>query len=148
MLLRSDGTAIACGHNDRGQCDVPEPGEGLTKGLKLWDQEVADAYPSEDELQWVVPETGYQPIAEVGIVLTASEGRSNGRVLVERLWWDGCPDVTFKRPAGSGDFWRRAWVSNVHFFSKHFVFGSICISCLVIPFPEFSEKVFILILIL
>ncbi|MAU19976.1 MAG: hypothetical protein CMH13_05540 [Martelella sp.] len=71
-------------------------------------------------LEWVVPETGYQPIAEVGIVLTASEGRSNGRVLVERLWWDGCPDVTFKRPAGSGDFWRRAWVSNVHFFSKHF----------------------------
>jgi hypothetical protein len=28
--------------------------------------------------------------------------------------------VTFKRPEGASDFWRRAWVSNVHFFSKNF----------------------------
>lgn len=81
-------------------------------------------------LEWVVPETGYQPIAEVGLVLSAADGRANGRVLLDTLTWDGCPDVTFKRPAkvsepgigdqGAGDFWRRAWVSNVHFFSKHF----------------------------
>lgn len=72
------------------------------------------------ELEWIVPETEFQPIAEVGIVLTAPEGRSDGRVSLEVLSWSGCPDVTFKRPAGTGDFWRRAWVSNVHFFSKHF----------------------------
>ena len=71
-------------------------------------------------LEWTVPETGFQPIAEIGIVLTSPDGRCNGRVLVEKLWWDGVPDVTFKRPAGTGDFWRRAFVSNVHFFSKHF----------------------------
>ncbi len=28
--------------------------------------------------------------------------------------------MTFRKPAGNGDFWRRAWVSNVHFFSKNF----------------------------
>lgn len=71
-------------------------------------------------LDWVVPETGYQPIAEVGLVLTAPTGRAEGRVLLSSLTWDGCPDVTFRRPQGTGDFWRRAWVSNVHFFSKHF----------------------------
>lgn len=72
------------------------------------------------ELEWVVPDTGYQPIAEVGVVLTCPEGRANGRILLDKLTWDGCPDVTFKRPEGTGDFWHRAWVSNVHFFSKHF----------------------------
>lgn len=72
------------------------------------------------ELSWTVPETGYQPIAEVGVVLSSPEGRGEGRVLVESLTWDGCPDVTFRKPTGNGDFWRRAFVSNVHFFSKHF----------------------------
>jgi hypothetical protein len=71
-------------------------------------------------LEWRLPETGYQPIAEVGLVLNAPDGRANGRVLMDTLSWDGCPDVTFRRPQGAGDFWRRAWVSNVHFFSKHF----------------------------
>ncbi|OLP62544.1 hypothetical protein BJF93_01760 [Xaviernesmea oryzae] len=71
-------------------------------------------------LEWTVPDTGYQPIAEVGLVLTARSGRASGRLLLDRLTWTGCPDVTFRRPAGAGDFWRRAWVSNVHFFSKHF----------------------------
>lgn len=71
-------------------------------------------------LEWIVPETGFQPIAEVGVVLSAADGRANGRVLVDSLTWDGCPEVTFRRPEGAGDFWRRAWVSNVHFFSKHF----------------------------
>jgi hypothetical protein len=71
-------------------------------------------------LSWTVPETGYQPIAEVGLVLTTADGRANGRVVIDSLTWDGCPSVTFRRPEGAGDFWRRAWVSNVHFFSKHF----------------------------
>jgi ADP-ribosylglycohydrolase len=72
------------------------------------------------ELVWTVPETGFQPIAEVGLVLAVADGRSSGRVLLDSLTWDGCPDVVFRKPAGNGDFWRRAWVSNVHFFSKNF----------------------------
>jgi len=75
---------------------------------------------SEAMLEWIVPETGFQPIAEVGLVLTASEARADGRVSVDMLTWAGCPDITFRRPEGSGDFWRRAWISTVHFFSKHF----------------------------
>ncbi len=72
------------------------------------------------DLEWTVPESDFQPIAEVGIVLSAAESRADGRVLVDTLTWDGCPNVTFRRPEGASDFWRRAWVSNVHFFSKHF----------------------------
>lgn len=71
-------------------------------------------------LEWQIPETGYQPIAQVGLVLTASDGRANGKVSLDHMAWDGNPDVTFRRPSGSGDFWRRAWVSNVHFFSRNF----------------------------
>jgi len=71
-------------------------------------------------LSWTVPETGYQPIAEVGLVLTTTDCGTKGRVILDSLTWDGCPLVTFRRPKGTGDSWQRAWVSNVHFFSKHF----------------------------
>ena len=30
VLLRSDGTGVAFGHNDKGQCDIPKLSEGLT----------------------------------------------------------------------------------------------------------------------
>jgi len=30
VLIRSDGSAVACGHNDAGQCTIPELDEGLT----------------------------------------------------------------------------------------------------------------------
>lgn len=73
------------------------------------------------DLAWTVPETDAQPIAEVGVVLTSPAGRASGRVLLDRMAWSGTPDVTFRRPKGTGDFWRRAWVSNVHFFSRRFV---------------------------
>ncbi|CAK0840187.1 unnamed protein product [Prorocentrum cordatum] len=32
-LLRSDGTAVACGHNGYGECDLPEAGGGTAYGL-------------------------------------------------------------------------------------------------------------------
>merc|ERR1712159_978354 len=30
VLLKSDGTAVACGHNRNGQCSIPPLDEGLT----------------------------------------------------------------------------------------------------------------------
>ncbi|MGZ9812554.1 ADP-ribosylglycohydrolase family protein [Pseudoroseicyclus sp. H15] len=73
------------------------------------------------DLSWVLPDLGGQPIAEVGIVLTAVSGRATGRVLLDRMDWEGAPDVTFRRPEGGGDFWWRAWVNGASFFSKHFL---------------------------
>jgi ADP-ribosylglycohydrolase len=80
------------------------------------------AYDGRDELvtlrgpegaaEWRVPDTGGQPIAEVGVE-TAGPARL--------LWltWDGAPDVTLTRPADGGSLWRRAWVRGVDRFDAH-----------------------------
>lgn len=72
------------------------------------------------DLAWTIPDLGGQPVAEIGLVLTAPQGRASGRVLLDRMGWDGVPDMTLIRPADGGDFWWRAWVNTAHFFSKHF----------------------------
>jgi ADP-ribosylglycohydrolase len=71
-------------------------------------------------LEWRLPELDGQPIAEIGVVLRADGRRADGRVLLDYLRWDGAPDMTLHRPKGDCDFWRRAWVNNVSFFSKRF----------------------------
>ncbi|TKT69240.1 ADP-ribosylglycohydrolase family protein [Aquamicrobium sp. LC103] len=74
----------------------------------------------ETTLEWRLPDLGGQPIAEIGIVLTSTDRRADGRVLVDWMRWDGAPEVTLRRPDGDGDFWRMAWVNGVSFFSKRF----------------------------
>jgi len=71
-------------------------------------------------LQWTLPDTGGQPIAEIGIAISASGKRADGRLLVDYLRWDGAPALTLTRPSGDGDFWRMAWVNGTSFFSKRF----------------------------
>jgi ADP-ribosylglycohydrolase len=61
------------------------------------------------EHEWRVPDTGGQPIAEVGI-------EASGPARLESLGWDGAPDVTFTRPHGGGTLWQRAWVQAVDRF--------------------------------
>jgi ADP-ribosylglycohydrolase len=60
------------------------------------------------ELRLRVPDTGGQPIAEVGI---AAEG--TGALALDRLSWTGAPAATFARPAAGGTLWRRAWIDGV-----------------------------------
>lgn len=71
-------------------------------------------------LDWRLPEFGGQPIGEIGIAFAADGRRADGRVLLDYLRWDGAPQATLRRPAGDSDFWRRAWVNGVSFFSKRF----------------------------
>jgi len=52
--------------------------------------------------------------------LTSGDGRADGTVLLDWLRWDGAPLVTLRRPKDPSDFWRKAWVNNVSFFSKNF----------------------------
>ena len=40
--------------------------------------------------------------------------------LIDYLRWDGVPDLALHRPASGGDFWRKAWVDSVSFFSNLF----------------------------
>jgi hypothetical protein len=74
----------------------------------------------EATLSWTLPDTGGQPIAEVGLAITATGKRADGRLLVDYLRWDGAPALTLKRPAGDCDFWRMSWVNGASFFSKRF----------------------------
>lgn len=67
---------------------------------------------AEHEFVWSVPSTHGAPICAVGIAL-AAERRADGSVYLDMLTWDGAPDVTLTRPAGSGEMWRQAWVNGV-----------------------------------
>jgi hypothetical protein len=81
---------------------------------------VSIAAGSETVLGWTLPDTGGQPIAEIGIAITGSDKRADGRLLVDYLRWDGAPALTLRRPTGDGDFWRMSWVNGASFFSKRF----------------------------
>lgn len=71
-------------------------------------------------LEWTLPDVDGQPIGEVGLAVMAAGRRADGRLIIDYIRWDGTPDLTLKRPAGDGDFWRMAWVNATSFFSKRF----------------------------
>jgi ADP-ribosylglycohydrolase len=73
-----------------------------------------------ETLSWVLPDLGGQPIAEIGLVVTAAGPRADGAVILDHMRYDGAPDLHLRRPAETGDFWRQAWVNGVSFFSKRF----------------------------
>ncbi|MBW7922354.1 MAG: ADP-ribosylglycohydrolase family protein [Rubellimicrobium sp.] len=75
---------------------------------------------AEAVLEWRLPELDGQPVAEIGLVVAAAGPRASGRVLLDRMRWDGTPDMVLHRPEGDCDFWRMAWVNGVDFFSKRF----------------------------
>lgn len=58
------------------------------------------------ELTWVVPETGGQPVAAIGVEV-------QGEAQLDWLTWDGGPNTTLTRPADGGTLWRKAWVKAV-----------------------------------
>jgi hypothetical protein len=74
----------------------------------------------QDVLEWRLPEFDGQPIAEIGLSLSAAGKRADGTVLLDYLGWTGTPSLKLHRPQGDGDFWRMAWVNGVDFFSKRF----------------------------
>ncbi len=64
------------------------------------------------QYQWTVPDTGGQPVAQVGLKITA-EHATDGTLYLDYLTWDGTPTMTLGRPEGGGTMWRRAWVDGV-----------------------------------
>lgn len=61
-------------------------------------------------IRWVVPDTGGCPLFAAGLELRPG-AQASGSVYLDFLRWDGIPTVTFARPSGGGELWRRAWVS-------------------------------------
>jgi len=69
------------------------------------------------EVEWVVPDTFGQPIAQIGFECEVDRG--SGVVYLDYATWDGEPDIRLTRPMGSDQpwdsplVWRKAWVDAV-----------------------------------
>ena len=60
---------------------------------------------------WRVPDTGGQPIYQIGIELsTAAKHKVDGCVYLDYIRWRGAPETILRRPDGPGRMWRHAWV--------------------------------------
>lgn len=98
------------------QCRLYLTVYGSCDALVRIDGDTATLTPGAEHIfAWRVPDTGGQPIAAVGIEL---RGRGHGTVYLDYLAWEGAPEATFGRPAGSGDMWRRAWVNGVSAYEQ------------------------------
>jgi ADP-ribosylglycohydrolase len=62
-------------------------------------------------LHWRVPDLQGKPILEVGLSLPSG----GDRVHLARLDWVGTPDTDLVRSPGTGEMWRRSWVSETDF---------------------------------
>ncbi len=68
--------------------------------------------------EWLIPNTGGQPVAAIGVNL-ASDREAEGCIYLDTLTWDGTPNVEFTRPADGGTMWRRAWVNATDHDNAH-----------------------------
>jgi ADP-ribosylglycohydrolase len=71
-------------------------------------------------LRWRLPDTGGQPIQQIGFNLATAAPQAKGVILVDYLRCDGPPELRLRRPDEPGDFWRLAWINSVSIFSKNF----------------------------
>jgi hypothetical protein len=66
------------------------------------------------EVEWNIPDLQGLPIAEIGL-----EAREAGSIYLDYLTWEGTPQTTFTRPAGTvlpwpgPKIWRKAWIDGV-----------------------------------
>ena len=75
-------------------------------------------------LQWKLPDTAGQPIAEIGIEATAEKPVS-GTALLDSLTWTGTPRMTLGN--AGGNIWQKAWVNAADNFSGDWVTpGRMC----------------------
>jgi ADP-ribosylglycohydrolase len=71
------------------------------------------------EITWRIPDTGSQPIADIGLDCAGVGENSKGTVYLDYLTWDGEPDVVLTRPASGNKpwepplVWRRAWANGM-----------------------------------
>jgi|YNPNPStandDraft_1061719.scaffolds.fasta_scaffold01019_15 ADP-ribosylglycohydrolase len=82
---------------------------------RLYGPEASLPAGTEHEFVWQIPDTGGDPIAEIGIEIRSLR-RADGCLYLDYLTWDGPPRVTWTRPAHNGTMWRRAWVNGVDDF--------------------------------
>jgi hypothetical protein len=82
---------------------------------RLYGPQIALAAGAEQTIEWLIPETGGQPIAEIGLE-TRNDQRADGTIYLDYLTWGGEPNCTFTDPENGGQMWRRAWVNGIDQF--------------------------------
>ncbi|GAP08327.1 MAG TPA: ADP-ribosylglycohydrolase family protein [Anaerolinea thermolimosa] len=93
--------------------------------------DLAPLPPGEEvELFWTIPELNGCPIFEIGLQARVPAGQAlpahptSIRITLDRLGWDGCPRVEFRRPQRPDskypEIWRRAWVQAVDHWENRF----------------------------
>jgi len=76
---------------------------------------------AEQHLEWTLTDRALTPVAQVGIEMDA-EDFAEGVLYLDRLTWDGAPDLHLARPLGGpARLWQQAWVPAVDGFQR---FGS------------------------
>lgn len=61
-------------------------------------------------LRWTVPDTGGNPILDVGLLLQSQSATpARGTIYLDDVRWDGAPDTILRRPDTNGTMWQRAW---------------------------------------
>ena len=91
--------------------------DGADQLVRMYGSETTLAAHQSHEFTWRIPDTGGQPIAEIGLEIN-SDTRATGRVFLDSLTWDGIPSITFNRPADGGQMWRRMWVDGTDHFDR------------------------------
>lgn len=71
------------------------------------------------DLEWQIPDLGGAPIVRVGISISSARS-SEGKIYLDRLSWDGPPDVMFCRASTTGNMWQRQWVNAADVFTDEF----------------------------
>lgn len=68
-------------------------------------------------LKWRLPDTGGYPIFDIGLEIESHDPRGvDGTLYLDRLHWDGAPDVVLRRPDMTSEMWKHAWVNDVSQF--------------------------------
>jgi hypothetical protein len=74
-------------------------------------------------IEWKIPDTNGNPIAQVGIQISGTQG-ANGTVYLDYLTWDGAPDIVLDRPfkkdytrvgrsKKTATMWKKAWINGL-----------------------------------
>ncbi len=79
---------------------------------RVYSPEVTLTPGASHSFRWTVSDTDSDPVAEIGVELR-SNTPVNGTLYLDRLTWNGTPEVALTRPAHNGTVWRRAWVDGV-----------------------------------
>ena len=72
---------------------------------------------SDVTLKWRLPDTRGYPIFDIGLEIKSQDVRgADGTLYLDRLHWDGAPDIVLRRPDPASEMWKHAFMNDVSQF--------------------------------